>query len=190
MKRGILNVSTRLTSIFLLLMPLVSIAGWEVAKPDAAVPRGPFFQPGVRNSSGNSFVASPVPAAIPVASPAPISPPVAYNAPRAPVQLVSSGPLSGQYLGPVSFPTQATLGQPSAMYAISISGSLKQNVERILGRYHWKVIWKAPYDYNFDGRVTGTSLPNVVEKLLDPFPLQAVMYMSNRTVAVVPRYRT
>lgn len=81
----------------------------------------------------------------------------------------------------------ASLGRPSPVYAVSISGSLKENLERIMHRYHWKVVWKAPDDYNFDGRVTGTSLPNVVEKLLQPFPLQAVMYMSNRTLAIVPR---
>lgn len=90
--------------------------------------------------------------------------------------------------GSNAFPNQyAYLGQPAPVYAVSISGSLKENLERIMGRYHWKVIWKAPYDYNFDGRVTGSSLPNVVEKLLKPFPLQAVMYMSNRTITVVPR---
>ena len=90
-----------------------------------------------------------------------------------------------------AYPNQyAHLGRPAAIYAISVSGSLKENLERIMDRYHWKVIWKVPYDYNFDGRVTGSSLPNVVEKLLKPFPLQAVMYMSNRTIAVVPRYRT
>lgn len=93
--------------------------------------------------------------------------------------------------GSSSFPNQyADLGQPAAVYAVSISGSLKENLERIMGRYHWKVVWKAPYDYNFDGRVTGSSLPNVVEKLLQPFPLQAVMYMSNRTLAIVPRYKS
>ena len=86
------------------------------------------------------------------------------------------------------FPNQyASLGQPIPIYAVSVSGSVKENLERIMGRYHWKVVWKAPYDYNFDGRVTGSSLPNVIEKLLQPFPLQAVMYMSNRTMAVVPR---
>jgi len=81
----------------------------------------------------------------------------------------------------------AQLGTPSPMYAVSISGSLKENIEHIMHRYHWKVVWKAPYDYNFDGRVVGTSLPNVIEKLLRPFPLQAQMYMSNRTLAIVPR---
>jgi hypothetical protein len=86
-----------------------------------------------------------------------------------------------------AFPNQyATLGSPAPVYAISISGSLKENLERIMGRYHWRVIWKAPYDYNFDGKVTGSSLPNVIEKLIQPFPLQAVMYMSNRTLMVAP----
>lgn len=88
----------------------------------------------------------------------------------------------------VVFPNQyARLGQPAARYAVSICGSLKENIERIMSGYHWRVIWKAPYDYNFDGRVTGSSLQNVLEKLLDPFPLQAQMYMSNRIVAIVPR---
>lgn len=91
----------------------------------------------------------------------------------------------------VAFPNPyASLGQPAAVYAVSICGSLKENVERIMGRYNWRVVWKAPYDYNFDGRVTGSSLQNVIEKLLRPFPLQAVMYMSNRTLAVIPRERT
>lgn len=90
--------------------------------------------------------------------------------------------------GTSAFPNQfAHLGRPAEVYAISVSGSLKENIERIMDRYHWKVVWKAPYDYNFDGRVTGTSLPNVMEKLLKPFPLQATLYMSNRTMAIEAR---
>lgn len=90
--------------------------------------------------------------------------------------------------GSSAFPNQyASLGKTAPVYAISISGSLKENLERIMDRYHWKIVWKAPYDYNFDGRVTGGSLPDVVQKLLQNFPLQAVMYMSNRTMMIVPR---
>src|SRR5688572_2798093 len=93
--------------------------------------------------------------------------------------------------GSKAFPNKySSLGQPAPQYAVSISGSVKENLERIMGRYHWKVVWKAPYDYNFDGRVTGSSLPNVLEKLLQPFPLQGVMYMSNRTVMVTQRLKT
>jgi len=87
-----------------------------------------------------------------------------------------------------TFPNQfANLGRPAAVYAISVSGSLKENIVRIMDRYHWKVVWRAPYDYNFDGRITGSSLPNVMEKLIKPFPLQAVLYMSNRTMTIMPR---
>lgn len=88
--------------------------------------------------------------------------------------------------GNEAFPNQFQ-GKSNAVYAISVSGSLKENIERIMDRYHWKVIWKAPYDYNFDGRITGSSLPNVIEKLLKPFPLQAQLYMSNRTMTIVSR---
>jgi hypothetical protein len=140
---------------FLLAIPTIAIAGWQVAQPSTSAPSEPFFQAGHPQTKGFT--------------PARSAPsPTAYSA--------------------TGFPNQfATLGRPAAIYAISVSGSLKENVERIMDRYHWRVIWKAPYDYNFDGRVTGTSLPNVIEKLLKPFPLQAVLYMSNRTMTIVPR---
>jgi len=150
MKCWVMKIYKLLISVLLSVIPLCAIAGWEVARPESAIPREPFFQAGTQQNT--AFV------------------PSAY----------SSSAFPNQY---------ADLGQPAAVYAVSISGSLKENLERIMGRYHWKVIWKAPFDYNFDGRVTGSSLPNVVEKLLQPFPLQAVMYMSNRTLAVVPRTR-
>lgn len=134
-------------SAFLLLLPTIAMAGWQVANPSTAAPTEPFFQAG--NQQDTSFVPS---------------------------------------YGSSAFPDQfSNLGRPAAVYAISVSGSLKENVERIMDRYHWKVIWKAPFDYNFDGRVTGSSLPNVIEKLFKPFPLQATLYMSNRTMTVSPR---
>jgi hypothetical protein len=141
----------RVTRVSLLLIailiPTLSIAGWQVAQPASAVASEPFLQAGVKPDTGV------VPA-----------------------------------YGNIAFPDQfANLGKPAAIYAISVSGSLKENVERIMDRYHWKVIWKVPYDYNFDGRITGTSLPNVIEKLLSPFPLQATLYMSNRTMTISPR---
>ncbi|HSW70181.1 MAG TPA: hypothetical protein VLI69_08550 [Gammaproteobacteria bacterium] len=137
----------KINFFLLLIFPILSFAGWQVAKPGAAVPSEPFFQAGTQQ-----------------------------NAPFIPTY------------GSGAFPNKfATIGRPAAVYAISVSGSLKENLERIMDRYHWRVIWKVPYDYNFDGRVTGSSLPNVIEKLLQPFPLQARMYMSNRTMTVVPR---
>ena len=134
-------------SAFLLTIPALAFAGWQVARPAASVPNEPFFQAGYQQN--NAFAPT---------------------------------------YGSSAFPNQfANMGRPAAVYAISVSGSLKENIERIMDRYHWKVIWKAPYDYNFDGRVKGTSLPNVMEKLLRPFPLQAVLFMSNRTMTISPR---
>lgn len=140
-----------LINALLLITPIIASAGWEVSKPESAIPREPFFQAAA--PSNVTYV------------------PAAYSS--------------------TVFPNQyANLGQAAPVYAISICGSLKENLERIMGRYHWRVVWKVGYDYNFDGRVTGSSLPDVIEKLLQPFPLQAVMYMSNRTVAIVPRFKT
>ncbi len=140
-------ILTKLSCAFLLLLPVIAIAGWQVAKPTAAAPDEPFFQAGTQHDT--TFIP-------------------AY--------------------GGAAFPDQfANLGRPAAVYAISVSGSLKENIERIMDRYHWRVLWKVPYDYNFDGRVTGSSLPNVIEKLISPFPLQATLYMSNRTMIVTPR---
>lgn len=136
----------KILSAFLLAIPTIALAGWQVAQPSAAIPNEPFFQAGHQQDTSFSTY------------------------------------------GSSAFPNQfASLGRPAAVYAISVSGSLKENIERIMDRYHWKVVWKAPYDYNFDGRVTGSSLPNVIEKLLKPFPLQAILYMSNRTMTIVPR---
>lgn len=134
-------------SAFLLTIPLIANAGWQVATPQNSVPNEPFFQAGTQQNT--SFAPS-----------------------------YSNSPFPNQF---------SNLGKPAAVYAISVSGSLKENIERIMDRYHWKVVWKVPYDYNFDGRVTGSSLPDVIAKLLHPFPLQAVLYMSNRTMAIVPR---
>jgi hypothetical protein len=152
--------------LFLILLPTIACAGWQVAKPDvktSTVPSDPFFQANYKkeNAQARPIVATPVAVSGPV-GPVPIAGP---SAPR----MVSR------------------INKPAEVYAISVSGSLKENIERIMDRYHWKVVWKAPYDYNFDGRVTGSSLPSVMEQLLKPFPLQAVLYMSNRTMTIVPR---
>jgi hypothetical protein len=134
----------------LIILPGYVFAGWQVTRPQAAIPASPFFQAGTQTNS--------------------ITNKVNYSN--------------------TAFPKRyAKIGPDAPVYAISVSGSIKENLERIMGRYNWKVIWKAPYDYNFDGRVAGGSLANVIEKLMQPFPLQAVMYMSNRTLIVLPRYK-
>lgn len=168
---------TKLSTVLLLfLISNIALAGWQVAKPDktmvASSSSDPFFQ---ANYKKENVVARPIG---PTVMPAPLPAPVAVSSARGPVPIAT--PLPPQRHVVAS-------SRPAEVYAISVSGSLKENIERIMDRYHWKVVWKAPYDYNFDGRVTGASLPSVMEQLLKPFPLQAVLYMSNRTMTIVPR---
>ena len=164
-------VSHRLSVVFtcsmvLIFFSLAAHAGWQVAQPSNGTPREPFFQTNApRRATYKPYV-----------------PPVAASAPIRRVCKTAPTPM-------VYASRYANLGQAAPRFAVSISGSLKDNIERILNRYHWKVIWKAPFDYNFDGRVTGSSLQNVLEKLLQPFPLQAQMYMANRIVTIVPRVK-
>jgi hypothetical protein len=176
-----------LISFLFLIIPSLALAGWEVAKPESSIPQEPFFEAGKQQKTAfmpkNYYHPKEYPGRPAAYTPAPVN----YHRAK---EFAAPTPFLPTAYSTKKFPNQyAALGQPAAVYAVSISGSLKENIERIMGRYHWKVIWKAPYDYNFDGRITGASLPSVVEKLLQPFPLQAVMYMSNRTIAVVPRTR-
>jgi len=156
-------------------------ASWQVAKSNSsAVPSEPFFQTG-RKPQANTYQVN--------------TNKVDYKgsevSPRPHrIKKTYSSYIPNAYTTSVYPRQNSFVNTASPVYAISISGSLKENLERIMHRYNWKVVWKAPYDYNFDGRITGTSLPTVIEKLLKPFPLQAQMYMSNRTLAVVSRNPT
>jgi hypothetical protein len=167
MKYQTMKTFGSLLSLFLLALPLSVSAGWQVAKANATSSMNPFFP--VAKQSPNRFTQ-------------------ASQTTSAPVKFNPTNPTNPA--NPANPANAATREPANGLYAISVSGSLKENLERIMGGYQWKVVWNAPYDYNFDGRITGSSLPSVVEKLLKPFPLKAVMYMSNRTVAIVPRTRT
>ncbi len=179
MKCQIMMKRRLLINSLLFIFPLTASAGWEVTKPQTVAPQEPFFQtrPALVPEAGWK-----------VTKPQSVVPREPFFQAR-PVLVPGKKLLPATYSSS-AFPNQyADLGQPAAVYAVSISGSLKENVERIMSRYHWKVKWKASYDFNFDGRVTGSSLPNVVSKLFQPFPLQAVMYPDNRTLLVIPRSR-
>jgi hypothetical protein len=175
--------------IFVIASPNYTAAGWEVASPGPAgpvTPREPFFQSKIQQSAKPMQVHTYHPTTY--EGPAH---PHAVGPRSAPLPHVAVSPPPPNSIPERVLLDRVSLGQPRGMYAVSISGSLKENIERIMSRYHWRVIWKAPYDYNFDGRIIGKSLPNVIDKLLEPFPLHAVMYMSNKTLAVTtrPRYK-
>lgn len=105
------------------------------------------------------------------------------------------------YLGKGPLPAQpcVAVGKVVAVeahkpMAVSIrSGSLKGNVEKIVRQGGWgEPIWRPGYDYNWIGNVTitGQNVQDVLAKLLEPYPLQAVFYQSNHVVAIQPRRST
>jgi hypothetical protein len=69
-------------------------------------------------------------------------------------------------------------------------GSLKENIQRIAKECGWNVVvWKTPYDYNWVGTThfVDSYLPDILHKVLNGFPLQAVFYEGNHILVIVPR---
>lgn len=70
------------------------------------------------------------------------------------------------------------------------TGSLKINIQKIARQGGWhNLVWRPNYDFQWLGNVTitGRNVQDVMAKLLEPYPLQAVFYEANHVVAVVPR---
>ncbi|MBB72628.1 MAG: hypothetical protein CMF50_09550 [Legionellales bacterium] len=72
-------------------------------------------------------------------------------------------------------------------------GSLRENVNRVVrrGGEGYRVIWELPNDYNWVGRetMTGYDTKEVLAKLLQPYPVQAVFYQENHIIAIKQRRR-
>jgi outer membrane protein assembly factor BamB len=69
-------------------------------------------------------------------------------------------------------------------------GSIRANIQRIAKQHGWKtVVWKSSDDYNWHGTavVEGSSLADVMEKILLDYPLQADFYQGNHVLVIQPR---
>lgn len=87
-------------------------------------------------------------------------------------------------------PTYCPPVRAHKVIAIVYEGSLKNNVERIAREHGWcKVVWNVPVDYRWVGtaKVTGTCLNQVMDVILQQFPLEITFYQANHVVAVTPR---
>lgn len=93
-------------------------------------------------------------------------------------------------LMPTPCPTAAgVLGLKPVVYEVT-NGSLKANVQRMVARSGWgRVIWNVPNDYRWTGNITitSTSIQGALNQLLNPYPVQAVFYDTNRIVDIEPR---
>jgi hypothetical protein len=71
-----------------------------------------------------------------------------------------------------------------------VPGSLQDNIERIAHRFGWRsVVWKAESDYHWVGyaNIQGQDLEEVMGKILDGYPLQAVFYAGNHVLVIQAR---
>lgn len=78
---------------------------------------------------------------------------------------------------------------PMMIYTVK-PGSLKKNVETIVGQSHWgSVVWNLPFDYNWVGTTTlrAPDVQGILAQLLKPYPVEAVFYEQNHVVSVVAR---
>lgn len=84
---------------------------------------------------------------------------------------------------PVSVPPRLSAGK---LYP----GSLKANIQRIARHYGWPlVVWALPNDYEWVGhaKVSGSTLSEVLSKILENYPLQAAFYQGNHVLVITPR---
>ena len=181
-----MTLKTLVVRTLLIILPACANADWQIASdPNSTLSRDLFFQTNMEELQAaqptSSTARHSVSRTILVASPRPSAHHMVICRRKRPHNIRASHDVIIQQ--PVDF------SRLPAFYTINMKGSVKQNLERIMGRYHWKVIWKSPYDYNFDGRIVGTNLPNAIEKLLEPFPLQGVMYVANHTLTIVQRVK-
>ena len=78
---------------------------------------------------------------------------------------------------------------PVAQFTFA-SGSLQKNIQHIAQQFGWnEIIWKAKGDYRWIGKVkfVNTSLPDILNKVLQSYPLQAVFYQGNHVLVISPR---
>ncbi|EKD75274.1 MAG: hypothetical protein ACD_44C00184G0006 [uncultured bacterium] len=76
------------------------------------------------------------------------------------------------------------------LVAIIYDGSLKSNTERIAKQFGWnRIVWDVPVDYRWIGtaKVTGASLPEIMNVILKQFPLEITFYYANHIAVVTPR---
>lgn len=79
----------------------------------------------------------------------------------------------------------------ASMTSVKIeAGSLKANIVRLSQQFGWQhVIWLPTADYHWIGnaRVAAKNLPDILNKILINYPLQADFYLGNHVLVIKPR---
>jgi hypothetical protein len=90
-------------------------------------------------------------------------------------------------------PSPSSLPVPVVAPVRSITlqpGPLRAQLTAIVQEWGWQqVVWQLPHDYQWYGHVQfqSNTLPALLNKLLAPYPIQAVLYQGNHVLVFVPR---
>lgn len=71
-----------------------------------------------------------------------------------------------------------------------IPGSLKENIVHLAKQLGWStVIWQPSYDYQWVGisHFSQKNLKEILNEVLEHFPLQAIFYEGNHVLVITPR---
>lgn len=82
-----------------------------------------------------------------------------------------------------------TAWRPQALFTFS-EGSLKKNIEQAAEQFGWnKIVWQPKQDYQWVGetQISATSFSNLLTKVLENYPLQAVFYKGNHVLVITSR---
>ena len=142
-----------------------AFATWQMVSSSSLDNHGPFFQAGTNNiavpQEANDNSASRF--ADPFAN---TSSPVTNVAPMAAVK--SNQPAYELHIYP---------------------GTLRSNVERLMKKSSYKLLWNSPYDYHVISQATvkGKNFNDALNRFLLNYPVRAVFYEQNNIMTIVPR---
>lgn len=74
--------------------------------------------------------------------------------------------------------------------ATLVRGSLKNNLTRVAAEQGWgQVVWGLSYDYTWPKQqtISASTLQGVLNKILLPYPLKAVIYQRDNVIVIKPR---
>ena len=142
-----------------------AFATWETVQP-TSVSNNAFFQAGLDNTlTPNKFAETQV------------------NGPKFADPFVSVNSPAGKA-------SSTQNDQASTNYFIHIyPGTLRTNIERIMKKSTYKLLWNSDYDYHVISQATikGKNFNDALNNLLMNYPVKAVFYEQNNIMTIVQR---
>jgi len=77
-------------------------------------------------------------------------------------------------------------------YAATLKeGDLLSNLQRVAGRYHFRLVWQlTPYNYHVigDTKVYSETFDDLIKQLVQNYPVKVKIYTKNKVIVIMPEY--